>query len=95
MSITCTSFTHFNSTKVQFGGPPEYLEQALKQNFNSTKVQFGGKNDKLNESQNRHFNSTKVQFGGVHRDTDGAENLISIPLRYNLEVRTIRGNKRI
>ena len=55
-------------------------------NFNSTKVQFGAYWKFDYDPLQINFNSTKVQFGGSCEDRKNWTKIISIPLRYNLEV---------
>ena len=75
----------FNSTKVQFGAPTVYDIERKLNHFNSTKVQFGVSLSKPPIFPLNYFNSTKVQFGDRQIETADLNNLISIPLRYNLE----------
>ena len=76
---------YFNSTKVQFGGDNNVHLIMLSDNFNSTKVQFGDTDARRDWSRSSNFNSTKVQFGDVCLAARALRDLISIPLRYNLE----------
>ena len=55
--------------------------------FNSTKVQFGESDGRRMISVHGYFNSTKVQFGVIDSTPAYVEELISIPLRYNLETK--------
>ena len=61
--------------------------------FNSTKVQFGAMAAFEPVTSFVNFNSTKVQFGVPHYKKGRKLFFISIPLRYNLEEKVIKGGE--
>ena len=70
------------------------LVRRAQSDFNSTKVQFGGPVAVRIDIRSCDFNSTKVQFGEWQDVTQWVEVLISIPLRYNLEIKQVLIDRR-
>ena len=70
-------------------GEDENIPYQFQTHFNSTKVQFRGNSPRQENRQHCHFNSTKVQFRGRKYVHTSIKDQISIPLRYNLEIRLL------